>query len=90
MTRPDRDCKPVLGSGILMWQAIVDLSNVAGILVWQALVNPSNIGVAAAIPTTLVPTALLVHHWKGPNHICLESEAQRHGITVKVCNIGSN
>ena len=46
MTRPDRDCKPVLGSGILMWQAIVDLSNVAGILVWQALVNLSNIGVA--------------------------------------------
>ena len=26
---------------------------------WQALVNLSNIGVAAAIPATLVPTALL-------------------------------
>ena len=58
MTRPDRDCKPVLGSGILMWQAIVDLSNVAGILVWQALVNLSNIGVAAVTPALLVPTTL--------------------------------
>ena len=41
-----------------MWQAIVDLSNVARILVWQALVNLSNIGVAAVTPALLVPTTL--------------------------------
>ena len=41
-----------------MWQAIVNLSNVLRILVWQAIVNLLNIGVTAAIPATLVPTAL--------------------------------
>ena len=51
--------RAVRRSEILVWQAIVDLLNESKILVWQALVNPSNIGVAAAIPATLVPTALL-------------------------------
>ena len=36
------------------------------ILVWQTLVNPSNIGVAAAIPATLVPTALTTKLMDGP------------------------
>ena len=43
-------------SEILVWQAIVHLSNESKILVRQALVDPSNIDVAAAIPAILVPT----------------------------------
>ena len=49
----------VVGSSkILVWQVIVNLQNLSQILVWQALVNLSNIGMAAAIPATLVPKAL--------------------------------
>ena len=52
-----------------MWQVIVNLSDLSQILVWQALVNPSNIGVAAALPATLVPTALLSYNNQYLAHI---------------------
>ena len=50
--------RAVGSSKILVWQVIVNLQNLSQILMWQGLVNLTNIGVAAAIPATLVPTAL--------------------------------
>ena len=43
---------------ILVWQAIIHLSNESKLLVWQALVNFSNIGLAAATPAIPILTAL--------------------------------
>ena len=47
----------------MVWQVIVNLQNLSQILMWQGLVNLTNIGVAAAIPAILVPTALLFFWW---------------------------
>ena len=44
------------------------------------------------VPTILLPldqNECLVPHLKDPIHICLEPEAQGHGMTFKVCNVGS-
>ena len=58
-------------SKILVWQALVNLSNIGVARVWQTIVNLSNIGVAAATPATLVPPALnAVVHKTNPVLCC--------------------
>ena len=41
-----------------MWQGMVNLKNGSKILLWQELINLSNIGLAAATPAIPILTAL--------------------------------
>ena len=80
-------------SEILVWQAIVHLSNESKILVWQALVNRSNIGVEATIPATLVPRALALGwtaSWTMSSAWCMVKCEERNELSFELNSEPSN